>query len=501
MGGTVMKRPGRRTLRTWGCVAHVATLVLALLLVTATPPAKAQNPGKESSLRVTVSYSCDKESATLKLLSVEEVRTRPPPSVDEAPSGSGFYYELRNGDEVLYRNIIVSPFGLRQDVEVSNEQRFRCSYSTTERCGILPLIVPNDPRATRIVYRYRPSHGTEEERFSVAIDEEAKRELPSPPPEERLAPDAEVDVLQWNGPPEGKLNLVILGDGYTESQIPKFRGDANDFWEHLQNTPPFNRTVKKKKLHEAFNVYRIDVVSREDGADVNPGCGPQVVHRDTYFNAGFCKDGHMWLLSVDRTLAQKVVKNRLGCGVPDPKILVIVNSDIYGGYGDHGVSITSTGVPPDIAGIAQAAAEEDTAKLSGAAAPPPAEPYWLNTAIHELGHTIFRLGDEYGIYKSEPDGALEPTYENVTLQDTLEGLKKKKERWYSLLESSVLRKCAEPQPPAVPPANVVGLFEGASWYHCGFYRPQLRCKMRDQADPFCVVCTDVIVEELKQYVP
>jgi hypothetical protein len=53
--------------------------------------------------------------------------------------------------------------------------------------------------------------------------------------------------------------------------------------------------------------------------------------------------------------------------------------------------------------------------------------------------------------------------------------------------------CAQPdgRPSPVSP-DTVGLFEGAHYYHCGAFRPQYDCKMRNLGVPFCRVCRQVI---------
>jgi hypothetical protein len=51
------------------------------------------------------------------------------------------------------------------------------------------------------------------------------------------------------------------------------------------------------------------------------------------------------------------------------------------------------------------------------------------------------------------------------------------------------------------PVGTVGLFEGADYYHCGVYRPEFDCRMRNTAKPFCGVCQQVIVKKLTPFLP
>ena len=169
-----------------------------------------------------------------------------------------------------------------------------------------------------------------------------------------------VTKLVDNGPDTKRWNLVIIGDGYQEGELGTYHAHAEKFVHRLQTTPPFD------EMFAGINVHRIDVVSRESGAD-DPGCaGGPAVARKTYFDATFCSphNGHPIdrLLTVDNALALSVTT----AGVPQKHYVVcIVNSTKYGGSGGA---------------IATCSVHATSAKI----------------AIHELGHSAFGLADEYG---------------------------------------------------------------------------------------------------------
>ncbi|HKP45959.1 MAG TPA: M64 family metallopeptidase, partial [Pyrinomonadaceae bacterium] len=58
----------------------------------------------------------------------------------------------------------------------------------------------------------------------------------------------------------------------------------------------------------------------------------------------------------------------------------------------------------------------------------------------------------------------------------------------------------DPQPSPVA-AGTVGLFEGADYYHCGVWRPEFNCRMRNLSQPFCGVCQQAIVKKLTPFLP
>src|SRR5262249_11348796 len=86
-----------------------------------------------------------------------------------------------------------------------------------------------------------------------------------------------------------RFNLVIMGDGYRASELDKFHHDVDTVVNQLRTTPPFD------DLWCAINVYRVDVVSTESGADDPESCGDGSsgtgATKATYFDSSFCQQG------------------------------------------------------------------------------------------------------------------------------------------------------------------------------------------------------------------
>lgn len=68
-----------------------------------------------------------------------------------------------------------------------------------------------------------------------------------------------------NGPDSDRLNLVILAEGYTDTQQIEFANACNAIVTAIQNEPWFGDLIN------AINVFRIDVESNDSGAD-DPNC-------------------------------------------------------------------------------------------------------------------------------------------------------------------------------------------------------------------------------------
>ncbi|MFC9683867.1 M64 family metallopeptidase, partial [Streptomyces sp. NPDC056948] len=272
-----------------------------------------------------------------------------------------------------------------------------------------------------------------------------------------------------NGSAASRWNLVIMGDGYTSAQMGKFANDAQSFVNTLFATPPFG------SLRRAINVYRVDVSSKDSGADDPTACGGSGTVAKTYFDASFCTNGARRLLVVNDTTALTVA----GGQVPQwSMVMVVVNSTVYGGSGGS-VAVYS---------LADGANE---------------------IALHEIGHTAFGLADEYEYYLGcgvdtdrNKHPAVEPAQPNVTIDV------KATNKWQDLiLPATAMPTTDNPNcsqcdtRPSPVPAATVGTFEGAHYYHCDAYRPQFNCRMRALNHPFCAVCNRRIRWTLERSMP
>ena len=256
-----------------------------------------------------------------------------------------------------------------------------------------------------------------------------------------------------HGPDADRWTLVILSEGYQQAELPKFHTDADAFVTRLFATPPY------AEMWCALNIYRVDVASTDSGADDPAACGDGAVGTgtmvNTYFDATFCVAGTRRLLAGDEHLADTTAK----AAVPSvAATVVIVNAAEYGGAGGL-VAWTSTN--------AQAG----------------------EIAVHELGHSAFRLGDEYGDIHNTYAGA-EPNEPNLTANTN-----KATTRWANLIRATTTvptlanQDCTtEDTRPSPVPAGTVGLFSGGSRFHCGLYHAEYTCRMRTLGNPFCAVC-------------
>lgn len=164
-----------------------------------------------------------------------------------------------------------------------------------------------------------------------------------------------------NGPSDKRINLVVLGDGFTATQQDDFISSATDIVNYIFDESPY------KEYKNYFNVYAIKVVSEESGAK-HPGTATDVdepvfpvSNPNNYLGTTFDTS------KVHRCLYGKdfLTTSVLAANTPFfDAAFVISNTDNYGGC---------------------AATYAYFANNSSS----------NETAVHELGHSFGDLADEY----------------------------------------------------------------------------------------------------------
>ena len=79
-----------------------------------------------------------------------------------------------------------------------------------------------------------------------------------------LAKVYETADLEIHGPPEEKVDILFLAEGYTEAEMEKFMGDARRSMEYIFSEEPF------KSRRKDFNMRAVKSVGPDSGTDI-PG--------------------------------------------------------------------------------------------------------------------------------------------------------------------------------------------------------------------------------------
>ena len=265
-----------------------------------------------------------------------------------------------------------------------------------------------------------------------------------------------------SGSPQDKIDVAVVAEGYTSSEMELFYEDARKAVDAILAHQPFG------KYADRFNFVAVALPSEDSGVSV-PGEGlwkktALGSHFDTFYMERYLT-----------TLRLRQMHDAL-CGVPYEHIVILANTDTYGGGGIFNSYTLTTAHHKSF------------------------EP----VVVHEFGHSFVGLADEY--YYDDmfveyyyPD--CEPWEQNIT---TLFDFKSK---WDDMLPQSVTV-------PTVPsqsnvwqeikngksPESMVGVYEGAGYQSKGVYRPYPDCRMKtNQAPVFCPVCQRAIARIIEFY--
>lgn len=253
--------------------------------------------------------------------------------------------------------------------------------------------------------------------------------------------------LVQSGSYQNCIDVVIMAEGYTEAEKSTFYQDAERTTKALFAHKPFC------DMKDKFNIIAVwtpsqdsDVSVPRNGAWKNTAVGSHfdTFYSDRYLTTRQLKRIHNWL-----------------AGIPYEHIIILANTEVYGGGGIYNAFTLTTAHHKDF------------------------EP----VVVHEFGHSFAGLGDEYA-YSAEPSAQypyeIEPWEQNITTLVHFDS------KWKDMLPPHT----AIPTPISNDPKKVytkVGVYEGAGYSKKGIYRPAEDCRMRTNAAPdFCPVCQRAI---------
>lgn len=235
------------------------------------------------------------------------------------------------------------------------------------------------------------------------------------------------------------IHIAFLAEGYQQHEMPTFINDAKIAIEALFAHEPF------KSMKERFNIVAVKSPSIDSGTS-EPGNGiwKQTAlssHFDTFYSDRYLT-----------TLNLKDLHNLLA-GTPYEHIIVLVNTDKYGGGGilnSYNLSMTH-------------------------------HPKYRPVVVHEFGHSFAGLADEYA-YETEDipmyPHNIEPWEKNITTKVDFHG------KWEDIIGKD----------------SKAGLYEGAGYSLKGVYRAYPDCRMRTNENPeFCDVCKRILQNVIDFY--
>jgi hypothetical protein len=258
--------------------------------------------------------------ASRELFSVDRVVLEPLPwpgnparAVDDTNLGK-YLFEVRDQKtgRVLFSRGFSSIYG---EWETTDEAR------AVNRTFQESLRFPSPAAPVRIVLRKRDRQNNFQEIWATTLDPKdifIDRSRPAPP--------GRVIPVQRAGDPATKVDLLILGDGYTAREQAKFERDARRLTEVLFSTAPF------KERRRDFNVWALAPPAFESGVS-RPSSG---VYRDSPVGASYDAFGsERYVLTFDNRAFRKAAQF-----APYEFVEILTNSGTYGGGGIHNLYST-----------------------------------------------------------------------------------------------------------------------------------------------------------------
>ncbi len=306
------------------------------------------------------------------------------------------------------------------------------------------LLVPMPKKTTKLVVKRRERNCTYSEITHFYLN---PRKIKT-----SAVKKSPIMLLHEGGDSNECIDITFIADGYRTDDSIKLKKDFNRYAKYLLNCKPFN-TLKK-----SMNIVGVLSYSKDSGItdpihsivkNTAVGCTFNSIGSDRYLMTTNMWSLHNYIESISTDA-----------------IVIICNTDKYGGGGIYNYYAT-------------VAAGSESGDF---------------ILIHEMGHSVAGLGDEY--YSSEVSVedfyplTVEPWEPNIT---TLVAFDKK---WKIMISKDT----PIPTPCIKEYQNTIGVFEGAGYMTKGIYRPWQNCSMKEvKYDAFCPVCISAISKMIGYY--
>ena len=247
------------------------------------------------------------------------------------------------------------------------------------------------------------------------------------------------EVVQQPNDTTRCIDIAFIAEGYKASEIPIFMDDVHAACDAIFQHEPF------KSCKDRFRIVAVKSISKDSGTSIpHKGIWKHTVlnsHFDTFYSDRYLTTLH--LSDMHNLLA----------GIPYEHIIVLVNTDNYGGGGIF-----------NSYNLSMAHHEK-----------------FRPVIVHEFGHSFAGLADEYA-YENEDipmyPHDVGPWEKNITTRVNFAS------KWQDMIGRD----------------SSIGLFEGAGYSTRGIYRPCADCRMRTNEEPeFCPVCQRAIMNLIDFY--
>ena len=232
--------------------------------------------------------------------------------------------------------------------------------------------------------------------------------------------------LHQGGSPEKCIDVVIVPEGYTADEMELFYKDAAIAVNSLLSHEPF------KTMQDRFNILAVELASKDGEVSVpKEGLWTETALSSSF--STFYSDRYLTTLRL-RQLHDKLA------GIPYEHIIILANTDVYGGGGLFNSYTLTTAHHAQFAPV----------------------------VVHEFGHSFGGLADEYFYddqYEQYYNSETEPWEPNITTKVDFDS------KWKDMMPDKA------------------GLYEGGGYMSKGVWRGSFDCRMKTNKYPeFCPVC-------------
>ncbi len=442
----------------------------------------------EDALRIDFFHSGTNDEERISIDRLYQIQPWAGPRANLIDTLNSGYYMIRvfdsKSNNLIYSYGFSTLFNEWQTTEEAIQGRRKTIHET--------VLIPYPKNEIQVEFWRRDKKGYFTQHiFNTRIDPQAYNII-----KENRASSVEILDSLKNGHHSQKVDLAVIGEGFTSEELRKFQNVAHNLVDTMFTISPFH------EYGDAFNIYYIIKPSSDAGTD-DPRKG---IFRKTPLSTSFNTfDSQRYMMTFDTKSVHDIASI-----VPYDAIIILVNSETYGGGGIYNFYASTS------------AFNEWSAYVF----------------VHEFGHSFGGLGDEY--YTSDvaysefyPPEA-EPWQVNITAL-----LDPKKIKWDTYVDEGIpiptpwdkekydkkdseyrkgLKLLREQNTPASeiekfrndhqqwlkkffskhPYRGKVGVFEGAGYASEELYRPSLNCIMFSKGLPgFDPICRNAIARRIQ----
>lgn len=335
-------------------------------------------------------------------------------------------FDLKTGDKIY----CYSYNSLFEEYRTTDEGRKADVKKTFRECVLIPL--PKAP--VRLVLYSSDLQKQYVARYETVFDP-AKQKMKSY--------KQKFDLLKTHvvADPRYAYDILIVPEGYSIADSSKLKRDVERCSQAILQCSPYKENAYRLNIRAVVSYSKESGISQEFG----PGDVKKTVAASSFYTFGterYLMAEDLWRL------------HRIAAQLPYEHILLMCNTSKYGGGGIYNFYSTVSD-----------------------------NEYFDYVCIHELGHGIAGLADEYytssvAVKDFYPEN-VEPREPNIT------NLVQFEKKWQDMIAMST----PLPTPPTKANEGKIGLFEGGGYCAKGIYRPCLNCSMKEIVyDLFCPVC-------------